>query len=230
MNMSFKFRLLIATLLIIFISLGVFSNVMQQNAVDKTKLPEKVELSKGFQRWITNIKNKGIPMEADSFRLKEDNQVYNSKWTTISSLDTPGVLDSLSQTLADHQNIKKVVFSPSKKELIDYRNIDRDGYRNNEVRFYGQKEEKVIDTKILDCSVLANCYFDRAFFLDNDVFVVSEISRNIDKKDTSSPVCSMDQTCTYTVKMHVIDLINNSRLVYESPTFDTVLKTLIPAL
>ncbi len=229
--MSKKQNILAFGIFTVLVIMGVSSNIMQQKAVDRSKLPTKIEQSKGFQRWITNLKNKNLSTEADEFRLQEEVELYNSKWTNVTSIEQPGEQEKFNAVIAAHQNIKKqVVFSPSKREFLDLRNMDRDGYNSNEVRFYGQKEDKVIDTKILDCSLLANCYFDRGYFLNNDVFVVSEFSRNIDKKDQNPPVCALNQECEYTIKIHVIDLINNSRLVYVSKPFNIVLETLIPQL
>ena len=229
--MSKKQIIILTILFIVFVTAGVTSNIIQQKAIDKSKLPSKIELSKGFQRWITNLKNKNIDASADDFRLKDDVELYNSKWTSVSTIEQPGAKEKFEKIIADHQNIKKqVVFSPSKREFLDIRNMDRDGYYANEARFYGQKEDKIIDTKILDCSALANCYFDRAYFLNNDVFVISEFSRNIDKKDKNPVPCAINEDCEYTIKIHVIDLINNNRLVYESHPFTTNLQNLIPQL
>ena len=44
----------------VFIGLGVYSNIHQQNANDRSKLPSKVEDSRQFQRWITNLRNKDL--------------------------------------------------------------------------------------------------------------------------------------------------------------------------
>lgn len=229
--MTTKVKVITSLSILLFTVLGVSSNIMQQRAVDKSKLPEKVELSKGFQRWITNLKNKNLDIEADEFRLADDTQLYNSKWTSIASIEDSGKLQEFETLLAEHREIKKyVVFSPSKREFLDYRNIERYGYMPNEVRFYGQKEDKIVDTKILDCSVEANCFFDRGYFINNDLLVVSEISRNIDKKDKNPIPCSMQEECEYTIKIHVIDMINNNKLTYVSKPFGTVLETLIPQL
>ncbi|KKQ15903.1 MAG: hypothetical protein US30_C0026G0001, partial [Candidatus Moranbacteria bacterium GW2011_GWF2_36_839] len=42
--------------------------------------------------------------------------------------------------------------------------------------------------------------------------------------------CSPEETCEYSIKVHVIDLINNKRLVYESRPFETVMAELVPEL
>ncbi|KKS27336.1 MAG: hypothetical protein UU86_C0021G0011 [candidate division WWE3 bacterium GW2011_GWC1_42_102] len=186
-NMGKVINYVAAAAIFVAVTAGVWLNVAEQKSVDHSKLPDKVEQSIGFQRWITNLKNKDMFIEADEFTLKEENEIYNTKWMKV-------------------------------------------GYAPNEVHFYGLKEDKIIDARILDCSAHANCYFDRAYFLDNDVFVISEFSRTIDKKDVVSAACSLEETCEYSVKVHVIDLINNKRLVYESKPFQAVMTELMPEL
>ena len=221
---------LLTGMLLTLIILGVRSNILEQKAVDHSKLPEKVEENRGFQRWITNLKNKGFEIEADAFKLKEENEIYNLKWIKVYSADDEEILKTYQKYLETLKNTPKVVFSPSERLFIDYRNITRDGYESNEVHFLGQRDDKIIDARILDCSIKANCYFDMAYFLDNDVFVVSEISRNISKYDEEVEPCSIDDSCEYTFKVHVIDLVNNQRLVYESPAFEGVVSQIIPEL
>ncbi len=229
-----KFKKIATFILVpaIFLLVGstVYLNLAEQRAVDRSKLPEKVEMSKGFQKWITNLKNEDFDIEADEFRLVEENEIYNTKWMKIYSMDEPGVPEELDRVLLSARNQEHVVYSPSDRHFVDYRPESRDGYLQNEVRFYGQKEDKVIDARILDCSIRANCYFDRAYFLDNDVFVISEISRNIDKKDEISPPCDNTMDCEYTFKIHLIDLINNKRWVYESNPFMLILDEKIKEL
>ena len=221
---------LAALLIFLTIGFGVYLNINEKLSIDRTKIPEKVETSKGFQKWITNAKNKGFEIEADEFNLIEENEVYNTKWIKIYSLDEHGNKEILDKTLQEHQDIKKVVFSPNDREFIDYRTEDRNGLAPNEARLYGQREDKILDARILDCSIKANCYFDRAYFLDNDVFVISEISRTIDKKDETAIDCLPEDECQYSFKLHVIDLINNKRFVYESTSFSVVLSVVLPEL
>lgn len=212
------------------VSGATFVNYRQDKAVDRTKLPEKVELNKSFQKWITNLKNKDLILEADDFRLKEENEIYNTKWMTVYNIDEAGVKEQFDQNISKYVDTKGVVYSPSKRQFIDYRNMPRDGYGANQLHYYGLRDDKLLDARLLDCSTNLNCYFDRAYFLDNDVFVVSELSRNLDKRSPDIPVCPVDQICTYTVKIHLVDLNKNSRLVYESRPFDVNLATLIPEL
>jgi hypothetical protein len=225
-----KLPLILIVLILILVGTGVFFNIREQQAVDDSKIPEKVELNRGFQRWITNLKNKGMEVNADEFTLKEKNEIYNTKWIKVYSVEDTVRKAEYENILKSSVDVKKIIFSPSEREIIDYRNILRDGYQTNEVRFYGQKEDKIIDARIVDCSVRANCYFDRAYFLDNDVFVISEFSRNIKKGDEQISVCSLTDTCTYTIKIHVVDLIKNSRYVYESKPFESSMSWLVPNL
>jgi hypothetical protein len=214
----------------LFTGIGVYSNVQEQKSIDRSKIPEKVEDSNGFQRWITNIKNKEIDISADGFGLLEENEIYNTKWMKVYSIDEKDRKDEYDKNIEAHRDIQKVIYSPSDRIFIDYRNEPREGYNTNEVHFYGLLDDKIIDARIVDCSIRANCYFDRAYFLENDIFVISEISRTIDKKDKETPLCSTDELCDYSFKLHLIDLKNNSRLVYESESFDAVLSELIPEL
>jgi hypothetical protein len=220
------------------ITIGIFSlvllggamNTRQQLKTDRSKIPDKVEASRGFQRWITNLKNKDIEINADELRLVEENEIYNTKWMKVTSIDSKGARADYDKNLESHREIPKIIFSPSDREYIDYRNENRDGFGPTEVHFYGLKDDKIIDARILDCSKRANCYFDRAYFLDNDVFVISEFSRNIHKHDDTTPLCAPEKICTYTIKLHVVDLKNNSRLVYESHILDLILADVIPEL
>ncbi len=222
--MKTKTTTILVTMILTLVATSAFLNYKEEKAVDRSKLPEKVELSKGFQRWITNLKNKDYEIDADEFRLIEENEIFNTKWMTIKNLDQEGVQAEYEKIIADKKtDTDKVVFSPSEREFVDYKNTTRDGYKPNEVHFYGLHEDKVIDARFVDCSSTANCYFDRAYFLEdsNDVFVVSEFSRNA--PDPEAEPCSIDQLCTYTIKIHVIDILNNSRLVYESEPFEIIL-------
>ena len=229
--MRFKAEHIATAAIFLLVALGVGINVNEQLSIDQSKIPEKVEEHKGFQRWITNLKNKGLEhVDADQFRLQEENEIYNTKWMQVYSTDDEEQMDRFEQAIEEHQKLPMVIFSPSERLFIDYRNENRNGYKPNEVHFYGIRDDKIIDARILDCSARANCYFDRAYFLSNDVFVISEFSRDIDKKDKTTELCPIDQECTYSIKLHVIDLINNSRLVYESKTFNIVLSELIPEL
>lgn len=228
---NLKTDYIIFSVVILLVAFGVAINVNKQLSIDESKLPDKVEQSEGFQRWITNLKNKGLEqVDADEFRLLEKNEIYNTKWLKVYSADDMQKVEELEKYFDELRETKKVIYSPSEKLLIDYRDIERLGYEPNEVHFYGIKEDKILDARILDCSVRANCYFDRAYFLSNDLFVISEFSRNIDKKDKETPLCPITEECEYTIKIHLIDLINNSRLVYESQPFNIVFSTFKPEL
>ncbi len=212
------------------IGAGVYSNIWEENQIDRSKLPQKVEQSNGFQRWITNLRNKDLVIEADDFSMLEENEIYNTKWVKVYSIDEEGKRAEFEANIESKKNIKKVVFSPSGMQFVDYRAETRDGYQPHEVHHYGLRDNQIIDSRIVDCSVKANCYFDRAWFLDNDVFVVTEVSRNVDKKSLDIQPCSPVQNCTYTYKIHVIDLVRNSRLIYQSAPFEAILEDLKPNL
>lgn len=216
--------------MLIAIGAATYVNYRRDKDVDRTKIPQKLELSKPFQKWITNLKNKGLNIEADEFRLKEENEIYNSQWMTVYNIDDTGIMDRFNANISKYSKTKGVVYSPSERQFIDYRNEPRDGYGANQIHYYGLRDDKLLDARLLDCATGLNCYFDRAYFLDNDVFVVSEISRNLDKRAENIPPCAVDAVCTYTVKIHLVDLNKNSRLVYESKPFNANLALLIPEL
>lgn len=221
--------LTITLTVVIFALVGsiVFLNYKQQFSIDRSKLPSKVETSEGFQKWITNLRNKGIKLEADEFRLLEENEIYNTKWLKIYSIDAPGIKDTFEKTLNAQHGVKQTAFSPSEREFIDYRHEEREGFLPNEIRYYGRIDDNVLDARLLNCDTSANCYFDRAYFLSNELFVVSEfVLDNPSGKDKI--VCDIVAKCEYVVKIHVVDLINNSRLVYVSKPFNLILSEAIP--
>ena len=224
--------LIIICILIISLSvvLTVYVNYQKQRAQDNSKLPPKVEISKGFQKWITNLKNKGFDVSADDFKLKEENEIYNTKWVKVFSYDNDDIKKVFEETLKNNSESKQIVYSPSGRQFIDYRALVRGDYLSNEARYYGLRDEKILDARILDCSTKANCYFDRAYFLDNDVFVISEFSRDIDKNSSVTKQCLNTDLCEYSVKVHVIDLNNNKRFVYESNVLNIILSKVIPEL
>ena len=218
------------TAILLLIAGNVASNYIEQAKVDDTRLPEKIEDSRGFQRWIINLK-KRINIEADDFVLKDKNEVYNATFLQVSRLETESEIQKLIDYVASFEEVDDIAISPSGREILDYRHTDRDGYTPNEVHYYGLRDDTLIDTKILTCIMLANCYFDRAYFLDNQTFVISEISRNdVSKADAEEGIltpCAINEICTYTFKLHFIDLVNNARYVYESKPLELNLSEII---
>lgn len=209
--------------LFLFVFLGVYSNIKQQIAVDRSKIPSEIENSKGFQRWITNLKNNDVDVSADDFVLLEENEIFNTKWTKVFSVKDEAAKELFDRTLRSNLNTKKVIFSPNKQAIIDYRD-------EKESQYYGIRGDKIVQSRLVECSQNINCIVDRAYFISDNLMVISEISRNIDKHQANIPICNLDQVCTYTVKTHVIDLELNSRAIYESKPFEVVLKNLAPEL
>lgn len=211
----------------IFICVGlvVFFNIKEQLSIDKSKIPAKLEENSKFQKWLTNAKNKGINVEADKFKFVEDSNIYNTIWTSTSSIDN----DS---SRADYENNMKILDafetsekSPNEREIVNYDNTDRFGFTRNQVFFYGLREDKILLTRVVDCELEANCFFHRAGFLDNHVFFVAELSlKEFTKKNPV--ICDPTKVCKYTFKIHFVDLINNSRTVYVSEEFEGVFEDL----
>lgn len=234
----FKLEYFLIISIFVLVSIGVYSNIKQQESVDESKLPAKIETDRGFQRWITNMKNHEVEVKADDFWLYEKAEIYNNKWLKISSFDEPGKKEEFEKILEEHKDIKKVVFAPNEREFVDYREIiktvskeSKDTYPANIVLYYGQKDNKIIEARILECTVKNGpCYFDRTFFVTNDVFIISEISKSTKTKNDVTDGCPVNDMCKYTIKLHVIDLINNSRTTYESKPLDINLEKLIREL
>lgn len=190
---------------------GVFINVRKQMAVDHSRLPSKVELSSGYQKWNTNFKKKGINVEAEEFKLVEESEVFNTKWMTVTSVEQPEQKQVLDETLKAAKTQDKTVLSPSGTQFIDYRNMARGAYGQGQVRLYGLKEDKILDVRAVGCTNQNNCFFDRGYFLDNDTFVVTELSLS-----DPSAVCEVTQVCSYTIKLHFVDLLKNKHFLYVS--------------
>lgn len=230
--MKDKLSLILTFVIVALVGLVVYSNISEQLEIDQSKLPEKVEENKWFQKWITNLKNKGFEIEADEFRLLEENEVYNTQRMWVYSMDDTDTQRDFENTIRAYKEIDQdsdqIVFSPDERGFVDYRyenraNLDESlKFGRNDARYYGVRDNKLIDSKILTCNIDANCLFDRAYFLSNTLFVISEISRPVDK-DEPYPPCAVDEVCTYTFKLNLIDLINNSNLIYESKSMELVL-------
>jgi len=202
----------------------VASNYRQQLAIDNSKISSGVELSKEFQRWITNMK-KRVDISADEFRLIESNEVFNSAHLTISTTENEEANSAHLAKLEEFSQYDDVRFSPNEFQFLDFRReVRSDGNREylpNEVYYHGLQETKIIDTRILSCDIDANCYFDRAFFADNHVFVISQFSRDVPEDElATAPACALDEVCTYTIKLHVFDLINSAQHVYASNPYN----------
>lgn len=219
----------LVTLIFILVALGVGVNLKKQSDVDRSKLPEKVEMSRGFQRWITNLKNKDVDIEADEFRFIEDAEIFNTQWIKVTSLDSPELKTQTEASLTAHQNIKKIIFSPGERSYIDYRNEIRDGYGPSQVRYFGIRDEKLIDARVVECFNKNGCIFDRGFFIDNsnDVFVISELSL---ADETDGVTCLPTDACEYSFKLYMVDLVNNLKVIFESKPRVFVLADLLKGL
>jgi hypothetical protein len=234
--MNNKTLTILLTSAILVLVVGVVaSNYAQERAIDQSKIPEKMENGKEFQRWITNLK-KHMDLEADEFRLKEKNEVFNSAYLSIVSVEDEDAYNNHLALLAQYEDLDKVRFSPNEYQFLDYRhevrgiNTRGEPYQPNNVYYHALREDKIFDTLILSCREDANCFFDRGFFLDNHTFVISEFARPIEKKDLEEgnyEECLLDEVCTYTIKLHMFDLLNSARLVYESNEYELDLSSLV---
>jgi len=228
MKLDFKAPYLDKILIVIIVflvALGVGINLNQQYSVDRTKIPSKLESNGKFQKWLTNVKNKNIPLEADNLKFIEDSNIFNTIWTSTTSIDNPKNRVFYEDNIKSLKTLKESEFSPNEREVVNYSNNYRFGYNSNEVFFYGLREDKVLQTRIVKCEIEENCYFHRAGFLDNHVFFISEVS--LYKFDDKNPItCLPSENCQYSFKVHLIDLNNNSIMTYESDSFESNLEYL----
>ena len=214
-------------LLFTLILLIVFFNFQEKLKVDRAKLPKYVEEHKNFQKWITNHKNKDINLEADAFRLLEETEVYNTERLKLYPITDKFMFTRYQQILKAQDKITDKRISPDGKQFVNYEFDYRIGLSNttfmpSDVWYLGVRGDRVIENKLLSCNVEANCIFDRAFFISDDVVVVSEVARDIDT-DSTYTTCGIDQICSYIIKLNVMDIANNSNLIYQSPPFNMVL-------
>jgi hypothetical protein len=204
-----KLKIVLVFALFSTIGFSVYLNLKEKAAIDESRLPTKVAEDRAFLRWITNLKNKEIEIDADEFSLIEEREAYNAGIMRVYSLEEEGKKEFLEDTLAKHKDLSHIAFSPSETLFLDYRDVIQE--KAQKIRLFGLKENKIIDIDIIECSVEKNCYFDRAYFLTNDYFVIHEISL-ANKEDP----CSRSEICTHTIKTHLVDLINNKIRTYTS--------------
>jgi hypothetical protein len=202
-------KILVTLGLFLSIGGGVYLNLKEEAAINESRLPAKVAEDRAFLRWITNLKNKGIDADTDEFSLLEEREAYNTGIMRVYSTDEPDKKKLLEDTLAKHKDLYHVAFSPSESLFLDYRDIPQVGAQK--VRLFGLEDNKIIDARIIECFVDTNCYFDRAYFMTNKYFIVQEISL-ANKEDT----CPKDEVCKHTLKVHLVDLINNKIRTYVS--------------
>jgi hypothetical protein len=205
------------SLISIFIAVGVALNIREQYSIDKSKLPSKLEANSKFQSWLSNLEDKGLDLEADKFEYVEENDVFNTVNLSTDSIDNENSRKNYEANMTELLKFKESAVSPNEREIVNFTNSDRFGFFQNEVFFYGLREDRILRIKLADCAGVEVCNFHRASFLDNHVFFIIELSLK-DRQLASTNPCTLDQVCEYTFKAHLVDLNNNSRTVYESET------------
>lgn len=199
----------------IFVAGVVTLNLHDQYSIDKTKLPIKLETHSRFQRWLSNLEDKGVDLEADRFTFLKDSNIYNTIWTSTVSID-----DELSRKMYEDNmkvllDYKESIKSPNEREIVNFTMSDRFGFSAKDVFFYGLREDRILRTKIANCYQHFTCNFHRGAFIDNHVFFIMELSQKAVPEEEFKG-CELDEVCDYTFKVHLVDLNNNSRNIYES--------------
>ncbi len=207
-----------ATLLIFgAIALGVYSNVQEKRAEDASRLPKEVTGAKAFTRWTTNLKNKGVNIEVQSFKLVEEQEAFDSKSLQVFDPEDSEAVQLMAQMFAlPKDKHSHIALSPDEKLLLDYRFRETPG-AHQKATLYGEKDGKLIKASILECKAYQNCYFDRAYFLSNEKFILHEFSlKNPDPNTLVSP----NSTAIYSLKTYIVELDTNKMRTYESEAFE----------
>lgn len=206
---------MLISVIAILVAIGISLNIREQYSIDKSRLPSKLETNSKFKSWLSNLKDKGLDLDADNFRFIEENDVFNTVNLGTESVDNEISRKNYEQSMIELKKFKETSISPNEREIINFTNLDRFGFFPGDVFFYGLREDRIIRIKLADCSGLENCNFHRAVFLDNHVFFILELSPKFGNPQDQTN-CTLDQICEYTFKAHLVDLNNNSRMVYES--------------
>ncbi len=207
-----------ATLLIFgAIALGVYSNVQEKRAEDASRLPRDITSAKLFTRWTTNLKNKGVDIEVQSFKLVEEQEAFDSMSLEVFALGNSGAKQLMTQVFAlPKDKHSHIAISPDEKLLLDYRFNEAPNAHQKAI-LYGEKDGKLIKALILECKAYQNCYFDRAYFLTDEKFVIHEFSLKEPNPNVLTPANSQ---APYSIKTYIVDLGANKMRTYESETFD----------
>lgn len=228
MKVKFIERFVLTFLLLVFVFAAAYSNYAQKRAVDESKLPPYVENNKYFQKWITNHKNKDINLEADEFRLFEENEVYNTARIIVYPITDEVHVKAYKEYLENSENNKNARFSPDKSQVVEFTHALRFGisgrdFKPQELLYLGKRGDRVIENKLLQCSTRALCYIDRAYFINDDIVVASTFTLASENSTVPVAPCDYSQECEYIVTLYVMNIADNSALVYKSLPLNLVL-------
>ena len=216
--------------IVLLVAAATYINAAEKGrGFDKT-LPAKIIQNTDHRIWITGLNDKGISVLPDSFVYLERSEIYTTSRLSVFSPREPETQEQYNANLLESDSVEGIIFSPDGKQFIDIRNIPRRGYNATDVRYYGTREDKIIDARFAECYYKFNCYYDNAYFINNDTFVVYEISQYTSEKGEKPKDCLDTGECEYTFKIHLVNLNTNSRVIYESPAFWAVLNELIPEI
>ncbi len=206
-------------IIILFGSIGwaVYQNIADQESENGSTLPAKITKNENFTAWVDEIAVRSadaqIDLSPDRFDRKDEREIYFWDRLNLSTLDDEEFLEEKDALWETYSGLDGVTFSPNGKIFIDYRNIFRRELNRNQVNLYGQRESILIDARILDCTMPNRCFFDTGYFINEDTFVIHELTVENTQED-----CSLERNvCNYTVKIHLVELHNNKRSLYEGP-------------
>ena len=204
---------------IIFASIGgaVLINTKKDDSEDKDDktFPSEIADHENFKTFQKEMSDAGIVVNPDEIIIKDQREIYNPDRIKVFSQQDEIKKTELEETTQSLRDVSGVTFSPDQKIILDYRNIARVGASSRQIRLFGIRSEKILDAPLLDCAISSECIYIDGYFIDNDSFVLHEIS--LARKD---PDCVVGSTCSYSIKIHYVELMQNQRSLYESTEFE----------
>jgi len=205
--------------MVIFASVGgavlVNTEIDESESQDKKTLPNEIANHKNFKTFQKEMSDAGIVVNPDEITLKDQREIYNPDRIKVFSQQNEIKKNELEETMQSLKDVNGVTLSPDRNIILDYRNISKIGASARQIRLFGIRSEKILDASLLDCAISSECVFLDGYFINNDNFVLHEIS--LARKD---PDCVAEGTCLYSIKIHHVELAQNRRSLYESAEFE----------
>ncbi len=200
-------------LLIVFVLFAASINYLSSLKTNSEKLPLGLESEKRFQGWIRRWKDKFPQIESDTFKKIDAGEIISSTNPRYSFSETDW--DDVKLQIETAKKEKYNVISSDKNQYLNFRSyfLESKEASSSYVYYYGVRENKLITGPIYECKK-TNCWFDRPFFLNPDLFYMAEIQEKLypDAPDR----CKKENICSYELYMHEFDLKKNKRTTFVS--------------
>lgn len=211
---SYLLKVKVAFILLIFFVLSAASlNYLQSLKINSEKLPLGLESEKRYQGWIRRWKDKFPQIESDTFKKIDDGEIISSTNPRYSFSETDW--DDVKTTIETAKKNKYNVIAPDKNQYLNFRSYfsDTKEASSSYVYYFGVRENKTISGPIYECKK-TNCYFDRPFFLNPDLFYMAEVEEKLYPDAPNR--CKNEGICSYELLMHEFNLKKNKRTTFRS--------------